>query len=287
MRKALLFIGIALLLEVLSGVFTLLIYILNASDMMALSCFIDLISLGSFLLLIIGFIMIATKKKILGKDGRFFWYAIGALAVFIVCFLFSVIIMLMTMFSLDPRYYTISLIGLGIVSALFGKLIIFFLIFPLLSSVMKKKVAYSFILVVLLAIVVQPFIFMELRGMEDSFNDEFGDRTIPDDEEENMELSTEVQNWIINSTSAPEFQNMVVYNSFSFIPLAYAAMLIFNYARTRKARPCVDAGSAYPPPGSGKKDDVIKGVPGKCRFCGTVLVPGVEFCPSCGAYLKE
>jgi len=127
-----------------------------------------------------------------------------------------------------------------------------------------------------------------LKDLEDDFDREFEGREFTNDEKANEALITEIQSWLMNSSGTEEVEALTVYNSITLIPLAYIAFQVFMYVRAQKkdqppkrkpGYPVIsDTGEGVTPPGDDR--DV-------CKYCGAPLIPDIDFCPNCGAYLKD
>jgi len=292
--NGLLLMGIAILAEVLSGALGLITFIFDGSlgDYTALSCFIGIIGAASYVLIIIGLIMIFTRRKTLGKGARFISFSLIALIVMVIGFLAISIVGIFTIFNMNPRYYTISIIGNQMISAILGTLMIFLLVYPLVNKNLKIKIKYSFFVIVMLAAVAQPFAFTELREIEDDFHREFAGRSFNGTKEMDDELYDDLIGWYMNTSGSESVNNLAVYNSLQLIPYTYIGVLIFLYARKIKKSGVQTRDFRHPdigyPPGIHERvgRNILKKEE-KCRYCGAELQAGLDFCPSCGAYLKE
>lgn len=289
--------AIGILLTLASGLFGLAMYVLGgtSTESVALECFYYLIFLGPIILIVVALIMIFTRRKTLGEDKRFVTWGFISLIVLIVSVIITTIVGAFTIITLNPRFFTIFIISFEAISAILGALTIFLPLYPLVTRDLKKKIRYSLITLIILVILVQPFVYFELETVEDAFNEEFEGQyysSEPGDEaqKQNQKLTENLTIWVGESTGDPAVENIMVYYSFTLIIYAYLGIQIFTYARALRKKRSPGPGFKYPRTDSTStmRTDTAEGdQAGKCKFCGTDLISGVDFCPSCGAYLKE
>jgi len=295
LKNGLLLMAIGILLSVATGLFGLALYVSggNSTAPYALLCLFGLIEVGSYVLIVIALIMIFTRRKTLGEDKRFVTWGFISLIVLIVAFIVSIIVGLFTIITMNPRYFTIFIISLEAISAILGTLVIFLPVYPLVSKDLRKKIKYSIAAITIIVILLQPLVFFELEAVEDAFYEEFDGRDYSSeagDDDDNENLTEDVSIWFEDSIYGPEVENLMVYYSFTLIIYAYLGIQIFTYARALRKKKPFKPGFRYPRthgPSMSGTDAADGDLAGKCKFCGTDLIPGVDFCPSCGAYLRD
>jgi len=295
LKNGLLLMAIGILLSVATGLFGLALYVSggNSTAPYALLCLFGLIEVGSYVLIVIALIMIFTRRKTLGEDKRFVTWGFISLIVLIVAFIVSIIVGLFTIITMNPRYFTIFIISLEAISAILGTLVIFLPVYPLVSKDLRKKMKYSIAAITIIVILLQPFVFFELEAVEDAFHEEFDGRDYSSeagDDDDNENLTVDLTGWFMNATADPAVENLMVYYSFTLIIYAYLGIQIFTYARALRKKKPPKPGFKYPhtdSPSVTETDAADGDSAVKCKFCGTDLIPGVDFCPSCGAYLRE
>ena len=301
LKKGLYLMATAILIEVISGVITLFLYVIDHSSAFAtaLAYFNILLSVLFYILALIGLIMIFTRRKTLGKKGRYATWALILLIIYIIVVLAVMIIGAITIFTRDPKYFTISMIGSEVLSAVMGTLVLFLPIYPLVKKGLRRKIKYAFAAIVLLSLLAQPFAYVELKKVEESFEEDFSGRyysykDTKEAEKKNSKLTDDLTGWYMNASGSDEIQNLMIYNSLPLIPYAYIGMKIFLFARRRRKEKRKPSPAPFPYPDT---EGIVKvgererrrdrTASERCRYCGADLMPGIDFCPSCGAYLKE
>ncbi len=294
LRNGMFLIGIGILLAVLAGIFSLLTY--STYDTVDLSLVFSIIAIAltvvGFILKVIGMFMIFTRRKTLAKGRGMATLGLIFFISLILVYITGVIIELIFIFAMNPRYLTVLLILTELASTVLGSMMVLLPVHPILGNKLKKKLAYSLLAIIILSLAAQPFVAIEMKGVEDDFNVEFEGESyqgLPDTMDEDQKLGKNITAWI---SGKDEISNIVVYNSFPLIPYAYIGFLIFLYARSIKKKGEVTDdfrhhGVEYPP---GMQVEGVKKIlkkEEKCRYCGAELMPDLDFCPSCGAYLKE
>lgn len=287
--------AIGILISVAMGLFGLVMYVSggSATNSQTLACLYGLISAGSYVLIVISLIMIFTRRKTLGKEKCFVTWGLISLIVLVVAYIVTIIVGLFTIITLNPRYFTIFIISSQVLSAILGTLVIFLPVYPLVSKDIRKKIKYSIAAIIIIVILLQPFVFFELEAVEDAFYEEFDGRDYSSeagDDVDNENLTVDLTGWFMNATADPAVENLMVYYSFTLIIYAYLGIQIFTYARALRKKISPGPGFKYPRAdrtSTMRTDTAEEDTTGKCKFCGTDLITGVDFCPSCGAYLKE
>ena len=294
LRKGMFLIGTGILLAVIAGILGLLTYV--AYDTVELSFVFSMSALGlsivAFILKVIGLFMIFTRRKMLDKGRGLVTMGFISFITLLIVYIIGFIIEIIFIFAMDPRYLTISLILTELAATILGSLMILLPVYPLLSDKLKLRVVYSLLVIIILSLVVQPFVFIQMKEVEDKFEVDFAGQSyqgLSETLDEDQELGGNVTVWIGESH---DIANLVVYNSITLIPYAYIGLQIFLYARTIKKKGELTRDFRHPnveyPSGmheKGKKNIIKKEE--KCRYCGAELIRDLDFCPSCGAYLKE
>ena len=94
LKKGLYLMAIAILMEVVSGIISLFLYVIDNSSTFAnaLAYLNILLSILFFILALIGFIMIFTKRKTLGKKGRYVTWGLILLIIYIIALFVAAIL---------------------------------------------------------------------------------------------------------------------------------------------------------------------------------------------------
>ncbi|MDP6155014.1 MAG: zinc ribbon domain-containing protein [Candidatus Thermoplasmatota archaeon] len=294
LRNGMLLMGVGILLAVLAGIFGLLTYTTydttDLSFVFSISALV--LTIAAFVLKVVGLFMIFTRRKTLGKGRGLVTMGFFSFISLIMVFIIGVIIELIFIFTMNPRYNTIYLILTELASGILGSIMVLLPVYPLLSKKLKKRAVYSLVAIIIISLAVQPFVFNQMKEVEDEFNVEFEGQSyqgLSDTLKEDDELTTNITAWISNNE---EISNLLVYNSITLIPYAYIGLMIFLYARKIKKRgdETVDfrhPGVMYPSAMLDSGERKILKKEEKCRYCGAELIAELDFCPSCGAYLKE
>ena len=294
LRNGMFLIGTAILLAVMAGIFVLLTYTahfsVGLSNVFSISALV--LTVVAFVLKVIGLFMIFTRRKTLDKGGGLVTLGLVFFISLIILYIVGFFIEIILIFAVDPRYLTISLIITELASTVPGSLMILLPVYPLLGNKLKKRTVYSILAIIIISLAVQPFVFIHMKGVEDQFNEDFAGQSykgLSDTIDEDKELGTNITVWISGNNGIAD---IVVYNSLTLIPYAYIGIQIFLYAKAvkKEAGPTKDfrhPGVRYSPGMNGDRKKKILRKEEKCRYCGAELMTDLDFCPSCGAYLKE
>lgn len=311
-RKGLTLVSLALVLEVGGKLLVLLGYIIGGYAGLSFVCFHELTITISFVLSIIALFMIFSRRRTLGKQSGFAVWGVVCLVLLIIGVGSSFLLFIPVIIFLDPRFFTMALVGGTMISSIFGPMVMLLPVYPLVNDKLKKKIKRVLLAIIILSVLVTPLSLDQLESLEGDFHQEFSDQkymndTGPEAQKYNEGLMKNVTDWLEGKASSKEVAGLDIFGGITLIPLVFIVMDLVRITRKgRKKRPTSShpymkaGGTAFqiPEEGSpqytmGRKEkgkrgkQYSRGETKKCKFCKRKMMEEVNFCPWCGAYMEK
>lgn len=281
-------------------------------NLIVAACLFELIGITGFVLSVIALFMIFTRRKFLGKEAKYARWGLGCFISLIGGEIILIVFLAVFILQKNPSYLSLYLLGSGLIMSILGPLFKLLPIFPLTSQSIQTKIKWCLVAVIVLSLGVIPIGNLGLQDIEDEFNEEFKGRSYSgSNPDNNTELMNDMINWTqVKLTEDEDILRISLFNAASLLPLAILSPELVRYAgnirkrHMKKNRPPPNYHShpygkeeenetitkdAAPHDSLQTDNDIyLKEMKTRtCNYCGKDLIIELDFCPSCGAYLKD